>query len=123
LSRIHIADLRLAFALSFIMFRPLESRKTVHDLPKELLLNIAAQFTHWSRNSDLANLALVSRRWRPIAQEWLAKVPCFQLTHIDKYLWEIGHNDYLFPQIRTLEIHSRSERRTQEETNGMPKRE
>ncbi|KAF2822853.1 hypothetical protein CC86DRAFT_385050 [Ophiobolus disseminans] len=105
------------------MFRPPKSRPTLDDLPDELWLCIAAQFTHLSRNGDLASLALVSKRWRPIAQEWLLKEPCFKLTHIDKYLWEIGHRDHLLPQIRTLEIHSSSEGRIQRDTNGMPKRE
>jgi hypothetical protein len=77
-------------------------------LPPELLLRIGAYFTH---NRDLCALALVSRAWRVVAQEWLLKTPCFNLTYIDRYLWELGHHVHLHAQIRTVEIVSSSKGR------------
>ncbi|KAH7091612.1 hypothetical protein FB567DRAFT_519048 [Paraphoma chrysanthemicola] len=110
------------------MFRPpdfIQHRQTtLHDLPDELLLNIGAQITHRRRNIDLASLSLVSSIWRPIAQEWLLKKPRFNLTYIDKYLWEVGHHAHLLPQIQSLEIWSKSELRVHySPTTGAPYRE
>ncbi|KAG9190430.1 hypothetical protein G6011_08518 [Alternaria panax] len=85
---------------------------TINDLPGELLLNIGAQFTNLNRNRDLANLALASKRWRPIAQEWLLIEPRFNLTFIDGYMWEMGHRSHLLSRVKRLEIWSRSEGRT-----------
>jgi hypothetical protein len=85
---------------------------TIGDLPEELLLNIGAQFTDLSRNWDLASLALVSKRWRPIAQEWLLKVPRFNLSFIDRYMFEMDHRAHLFCRVKSLEIWSKSEGRT-----------
>ena len=98
------------------MFRPPPS---IYDLPDELLLNIGAQFTHLDRNSDLTNLALVSHRWRPIAQEWLLKYPRFNLTYIDQYMWELGHRPHLLAQVRSLEIWSTSAGRVRRDERGM----
>lgn len=103
--------------------RPQTTRTTIHTLSNEILINIVASFTHFYRNGDLAALALVNKRFRPIAQEWLLKAPRFSLTHIDKYLWELGHHAHLLPQIRVLEIHSASDNRIQKDERGMPKRE
>jgi hypothetical protein len=109
------------------MFRPPDSynhpQTTILDLPDELLLNIGAQITHLSRNCDLASLSLVSKKWRIVAQEWLLKKPRFNLTHIDKYLWEIGHHAHLLPQIRSLEIWSKSENRIPRNSAHQPERE
>ncbi|CAO2654019.1 Nn.00g107520.m01.CDS01 [Neocucurbitaria sp. VM-36] len=102
------------------MFRP---PRSVSDLPDELLLHIGAQFTHLDRNADLTNLALVSRRWRPIAQEWLLKCPRFNLTYIDQYMWEIGHRPRLLAQVRSLEIWSTSEARVRRDERGMSVKE
>jgi hypothetical protein len=109
------------------MFRPPDlsshPRRTIHDLPDELWILIGAKFTHLRRNRDLANLSLVSKKWRAIAQEWLLKRPRFNLTHIDKYLWELGHHEHLHPQIHSLEIWSSSENRIPCDANGAPTRE
>jgi hypothetical protein len=109
------------------MFRPpgpyRQPQTTIHDLPDELYLHIGTYFTHFHRNRDLASLALVSKRWRIIAQEWLLKEPRFQLTHIDKYLHELWRHGHLHPQIRSLEIFSSSEGRIPRDKNSVPKRE
>lgn len=81
------------------------------DLPDELLLQIGAHFTHLDRNYDLARLALVSRKWREMAQEWLIKVPRFNMMYIDQYLCELARYEHLQPQIRSLEIWSNSKNR------------
>ncbi|KAI4710261.1 hypothetical protein J4E89_004712 [Alternaria sp. Ai002NY15] len=100
------------------MFRPPafshspRTAKTIGDLPEELLLNIGAQFTELSRNRDLASLALVSKRWRPVAQEWLLKEPRFNLAFIDRYMSELGYRSHLLGQVKSLEIWSKSEGRT-----------
>lgn len=83
----------------------------MNDLPDELLLQIGAHFTHLDRNSDLARLALVSQRWRHVAQEWLMKAPRFNVMYIDEYLWELAHHEHLQPQIRSVEIWSSSKDR------------
>jgi hypothetical protein len=70
---------------------PDRERTTINDLPDELLLNIGAHFTNLNRNRDLRNLALTSKKWKPIAQEWLLIEPRFNLTFIDGYMWEMGH--------------------------------
>lgn len=90
----------------------------MQDLPDELLLQIGSHFVHLNRNSDLARLAFVSRKCRNVAQEWLLKIPRFNLTHIDKYLWELAHHEYLQPQIRSLEIWSKSENRLPRDGKG-----
>ncbi|KAF1848730.1 uncharacterized protein K460DRAFT_275792 [Cucurbitaria berberidis CBS 394.84] len=97
------------------MFRP---PTTIESLPDELLLNICAQFTDLNRNRDLASLALISQRWRPIAQEWLLKEPQFNLTYIDQYIWGLGHHPHLQGQVRSLEIWSKSEDRIQRDEYG-----
>ncbi|KAF1915911.1 hypothetical protein BDU57DRAFT_573332 [Ampelomyces quisqualis] len=94
---------------------------TIHDLPDEIYLQIFAQFTHLDRNRDLANTSLVSKKWQAIAQEWLLKVPRFNLTNIDRYLWELGHHQHLQPQIKTLEIWSYSDGRTSRDSNNRPR--
>ncbi|KAF2030883.1 hypothetical protein EK21DRAFT_111549 [Setomelanomma holmii] len=108
------------------MLRPPDSsiptRTSIHDFPDELLLSIGAQFTHLRRNRDLASLSLVSKNWRIIAQEWMLKTPRFNLTHIDKYLWEIGHHAHLLPQIHSLDIWSQSENRVSFDSAGLPDR-
>jgi hypothetical protein len=109
------------------MFRPPDPdpypRTTIFDLPHELLLHIGAQFTHLKRNRDLASLSLVCKKWRIIAQEWLLKEPRFNLTYIDKYLWELGHHEHLHAQIRSLEIWSYSEDRILYDDRGRMTRE
>lgn len=106
------------------MFRPPHHpRTTIHDLPYELLLHIGARFTHLDRNRDLAQLALVSKKWRAVAQEWLLKAPRLNLTYIDKYLWELVHNEHLQPQVKTLEIWSYSEHRIPKNKDGSLRRE
>jgi hypothetical protein len=87
-------------------------RTTINDLPDELLLNIGAHFTNLNRNRDLRNLALTSKKWKPIAQEWLLIEPRFNLTFIDGYMWEMGHRSHLLSRVKKLEIWSRSEGRT-----------
>ncbi|KAF1830381.1 hypothetical protein BDW02DRAFT_573077 [Decorospora gaudefroyi] len=96
---------------------------TIDDLPNELLLYIGAQFTNLDRNWDLANLALVSKRWRPIAQEWLLKVPRFNITFIDRYMWQLGHRPELLSQVKSLEIWSTSDGRVQRDERGRSKSE
>ena len=61
-------------------------RATIQELPEEILFNIGAQFISLSRNRNLANLALASRKWRMVAQEWLLKEPLFNITYIYKYI-------------------------------------
>jgi hypothetical protein len=105
------------------MFRPPDSvylpfplyRKStrIDDLPDESLLNIGAQFTGLTRNRDLGNLALVSQKWRAIAQEWLPMKPCFNITYIDQYIWDLSHGSELLGQVKSLEIWSISEDCTQ----------
>jgi hypothetical protein len=85
---------------------------TIDDLPAELLLNIGAQFTNLRRNWDLASLALVSKRWRLIAQECLLIEPRFNLAFIDRYMSEMGHRSQLLGKVKSLEIWSKSEGRT-----------
>ncbi|CAN9474567.1 unnamed protein product [Alternaria alternata] len=87
-------------------------RTTINDLPDELLLNIGAHFTNLNRNRDLRNLALTSKKWKPIAQEWLLIEPRFNLTFIDGYMWEMGHRSHLLSRVKKLEIWSCSEGRT-----------
>jgi hypothetical protein len=102
---------------------PLYRKPTgIDDLPDELLLNIGDQFTGFSRNRDLANLALVSRKWQAIAQEWLLKKPSFNITYIDQYIWELSHRSELLGQVKGLEIWSTSEGRIQLDEEGKPKR-
>ncbi|CAN9431347.1 unnamed protein product [Alternaria alternata] len=91
---------------------PDRERTTINDLPDELLLNIGAHFTNLNRNRDLRNLALTSKKWKPIAQEWLLIEPRFNLTFIDGYMWEMGHRSHLLSRVKKLEIWSRSEGRT-----------
>lgn len=98
-------------------------RATIHELPDEILLNISAQFTGLSRNRDLVNLALVSRKWRMAAQEWLLKEPRFNITCIYKYMWELGHRARLLGQVKRLEIWSTSEGRIQYDDNGRAKQQ
>jgi hypothetical protein len=95
----------------------------IDDLPDELLLNIGAALTGLNRNRDLANLALVSQKWRSIAQEWLLKKPRFNITYIDQYMWELSHRPELLGQVKDLEIWSTSEGRIQLDEDGRPKRE
>jgi hypothetical protein len=101
----------------------LRPKTTIHDLPDELLFHIGAKFTHLKRNSDLASLSLVSKKWCAVAQEWLLKEPRFNLTYIDQYLWELGHHEYLHAQIRSLEIWSDNEDRLPHNSRGGPTRE
>jgi hypothetical protein len=82
-------------------------------LPPELLLRIGAYFTH---NRNLCAMALVSRAWRVVAQEWLLRTPRFNLTYLDRYLWELGHHVHLHAQIRTVEIVSSSKGRVRRRT-------
>jgi hypothetical protein len=97
---------------------PRHSPITIQELPYELLLQIGAHFTHLDRNWDLAQLALVSKVWREVAQVWLLKAPRFSLTYIDKYLWELGHHEHLQPQVKTIEIWSRSANRIPKDQIG-----
>lgn len=88
-------------------------RTTIHDLPDELLLTIATQFTNIRRNRDLMNLALVAKKWRPIAQECLIKGPRFNIGFIYRYMWELGHRSWLIGQVTRLEMWSKSQERVQ----------
>lgn len=101
------------------MSKPPPPSTSLHDLPDELLFHIGAHFTNRTRNTDLSALALVSRKWRTIAQEWLLKAPRFNLTYIDVYLWELGHHSHLIPQIRALEIWSTSVSRVSRDEAGL----
>jgi hypothetical protein len=100
------------------MFQPPRIPTTIQDLPAEIWLNVSAHITHSSRNSDLTSLSLVSRRWRPIAQEWLLKNPRFNITYIHNYMLELAHHAHLLPQVRTLEIWSTSAGRVKRYPNG-----
>jgi hypothetical protein len=101
----------------------LRPKTTIHDLPDELLFHIGAKFTHFKRNSVLASLSLVSKKWCAVAQEWLLKEPRFNLTYIDQYLWELGHHEHLQAQIRSLEIWSNNEGRLPHNSRGGQTRE
>ncbi|KAI8938170.1 hypothetical protein NX059_005835 [Plenodomus lindquistii] len=92
---------------------------TLTDLPDELLLNVCAQVAGLTRNTDLANLSLVSKRLRPIAQEWLLKEPRLPLGWIDKYMWELFLRSKLVRQVRTLEIWSSSHDRVKRNEDGI----
>ncbi|KAF1943841.1 hypothetical protein EJ02DRAFT_442990 [Clathrospora elynae] len=88
------------------MLRP---QTTINDLPDELLLHIGAQFTNLNRKLDLANLAL----------EWLLKEPRFNLTYIDRYMWQLGHRAELLEHVKSLEICSTSDGRIQSDERGI----
>jgi hypothetical protein len=105
--------------LPFSIFR---TPTGIDDLPDELLLGIGAHIAGLDRNRDLANLALVSRKWRAIAQEWLLKEPRFNITYIDQYRWELSHRSELLGQVKSLEIWSTSEGRIQYQEDGRPER-
>jgi hypothetical protein len=96
---------------------------TIHDLPDELLLNIAAQFTSLDRNRDLSQLSLVSHRWSGIAQEFLIKKPRFNLAFLIHYIWQLERRQHLLPQVRSLEIWSSSKERIQYDERGLSKKE
>ena len=82
-----------------------------HDLPNELLLEIARQVRGRYRNSTLASLSLVSRKFRPIAQEALIQQPCFKITYIDRFMLEMFRQNYVIPKIQSLELWSTDENR------------
>ncbi|KNG46391.1 hypothetical protein TW65_87031 [Stemphylium lycopersici] len=86
-------------------------------LPNELLLNIAAQITHLDRNWDLANLALVSKRWRAVAQEWLLKEPRFHVHFMQRYMCEVRKRQELLVQVKTVEIWSNSQELKERQKN------
>ncbi|CAE6998800.1 hypothetical protein CFE70_000739 [Pyrenophora teres f. teres 0-1] len=94
---------------------------TLNDFPDEIFLRIGAQFTGVSLNRDLANLALVSPRWRMVAQEWLLKEPRFNITYIYKYMCELGHRPKLTGRVKKLEIWSTSEGRIAYDDDYPPK--
>lgn len=98
------------------------ARPTLTSLPDELLLLIGSHIVHSTRNTTLCNLSLVSRRFRPIAQEWLLRRPRFNLTYIDAYMWSIAHRPHLLPQIRSLEVWSTSAGRIERFASGFPVR-
>ncbi|KAF2113992.1 hypothetical protein BDV96DRAFT_647481 [Lophiotrema nucula] len=79
---------------------------TLLDLPDELLLLVGDQFDGRTHNNDLSSLSLANQRLRHIAQEKLLCDPCFNLTNIHAYLWELCKNPGLLPRIRQLEIRS-----------------
>ncbi|KAI0574920.1 F-box multi-domain protein [Pyrenophora tritici-repentis] len=84
---------------------------TLNDLPDEILLHIGAQFTGLSREIDLVNLALVSPRWRMVAQEWLVKEPRFNITYIYEYMCELSRRPKLIQRVKSMEIWSTSQGR------------
>ncbi|KAH9861693.1 hypothetical protein J1614_011446 [Plenodomus biglobosus] len=96
---------------------------TLANLPDEILLNVCAQSTQLTRNTDLANLSLVSKQLRPIAQEWLLKEPRFDLAHIDSYMWELFNRPNLPCQVRSLEIWSTSDGRVKRDARGLTRNE
>jgi hypothetical protein len=81
---------------------------TINTLPDEMLLDISKKIIGKHRNTYLANLSLVSRRFAPIAQEALICAPRFCITQIHKYLWALGNHSTWIPKIRSLEMHSKS---------------
>lgn len=95
------------------------SYSTLTSLPPEVLLEIAACLTHLTRNTDLANLSLVSQRLRPIAQEWLLKAPRFSLKYIDRYMYELAQQPKLWAQVYKLEIWSKNEGRVKYDERGL----
>ncbi|KAF2123408.1 hypothetical protein P153DRAFT_371728 [Dothidotthia symphoricarpi CBS 119687] len=95
------------------------SPPSITALPDELLLTIGAHLVNPNQNSDLVSLSLVSRRWRPIAQEWLLRVPRFNLTHIHTYMWELSNHSHIIPLIHSLDIYSSSENRVRHARNGL----
>lgn len=90
------------------------TQRLLPDLPTELLLHICDFIQGPNRNTNLASLALVSRRLRPVAQEQLLCRPSFKLTHIHTFLRELGHHHTLIPKIKRLEIFSSTTGRIQE---------
>ncbi|KAF1968165.1 hypothetical protein BU23DRAFT_267909 [Bimuria novae-zelandiae CBS 107.79] len=82
------------------------------DLPDELLLEIASQILGRHRNSDLACHSLVSRQFRPIAQEALLQAPCFKLTNIHLFMLEMRRQEWVIPKIQALELWSTDKGRT-----------
>lgn len=94
-------------------------KTALNDLPEELLSNVASQLTDLKRNTHLANLSLTSRRLRVIAQELLICRPKFNLTYIDRYVWELGHHPHLLPRVHSLEIWRVSEGRIERDEDGL----
>ena len=94
----------------------------IDRLPNEILLNIAAQITHLDRNWDLANLALVSKRWRAVAQEWLLKKPRFHIHFMQRYMCEVGKRQELLAQVKTVEIWSNSKELKERQKNHSEKK-
>lgn len=89
--------------------RPLTA--TFLAVPDELLLEIAALITGPHRNTWVINLALTSRRFRPIAKESLLCAPSFHIAHIHRVLHLLSRRPALLPKIRVLELFGSSEGR------------
>ncbi|KAF2677480.1 hypothetical protein K458DRAFT_243937, partial [Lentithecium fluviatile CBS 122367] len=83
----------------------------IFSLPDELLLEITDQFHGRYRNTDLASFALTCRRMHVVAKEKLLCDPCFNLSRLHHYLWELAHHPHFIPKIRRLELWSSSEGR------------
>jgi hypothetical protein len=75
---------------------------------------------HHARNADLSNLALVSRKWRAIAQETLLRAPRFNLTYIDAFIRQLHRSPVSCAQITRFKIHSSSARRLPLCDQGLP---
>ncbi|KAF9701331.1 hypothetical protein EKO04_000994 [Ascochyta lentis] len=82
----------------------------IHELPTEILHLIASHITSLSRAKDLANLSLVSQRWRSIAQEALLTTPVFDILLIHQYTLQLLYHPEARLRVRTLEIRSKSRR-------------
>lgn len=92
----------------------------ITDLANELLLKVASHARGRHRNSDLTSLSLVSRRFRPIAQEALLQEPCFKLGLIHLFMLEASRKDWVIPKIRSLELWSTGEDRYDIRGNPLP---
>ncbi|KAF2646444.1 hypothetical protein P280DRAFT_464668 [Massarina eburnea CBS 473.64] len=92
---------------------------SINNLPDELLHCIAKNSEGRFRNTDLANLSLVSRRLTAIAQEVLICDPRLQLGQIHNYLRTLSHHMSWAPKIQRLEIWSNLENRGQPELNAL----
>ncbi|KAL1606202.1 hypothetical protein SLS60_003603 [Paraconiothyrium brasiliense] len=83
----------------------------IEVLPPEILLEIGRQVRGRYRNSDLANLSLVSRQLRPVAQESLLQKPRLKLINIHLFMVELNRHSWIIPRIQDLELWSTDEGR------------
>lgn len=81
------------------------------DLPNELILGVVDKIQGRYRNRDLQSLSLVCKRFQDVAQERLLCEPMLKLTHIQIYLWELGHRPTLQHKVQRLEIFSSNKNR------------